>query len=477
MSIELPGPVVDLIELYGFSWPDINEDGFKDLEQPLRDFSGSVDGAGETIEDSLRLLSQSNPSLSLQSLVGHIQTIREEFLRPLSHLCDELAGWPCQVAYDGIVALKVSIIACTAYEFTEDAPELASIAATGGTDAPEAFAIIVAERQYYQFVVRSLIDSAVSELSRTLQNNGKGIIDKLTQGLTQPFVNRVVNVLEGDLNSYSARFLSSVARDVANGEEFGETRIHLNPEALIQSVINISKSLHQLASATSAMKLAVLEVVARPDPSCSGLSQLDQQLRIIMHDVLETLVTELGDGVKELVQSVITHFTNLLKSYERELRELDEKAQAVASSQKMTMPNLVKVRSLSGLGSAVAASRIGISAAVDVGKDKSVQVGSAVVETNTTNVSGAVTTAPMQVGSTPARDEIEVLVLPVDGHEVIIDVSNGTHNGVENLSVTIHESGPKVGVVDGRADSVQTTITSSSSTSSTPIFEVSSEEP
>ena len=198
MSIELPGWVTPILNAYGIPWPDVNEDAFHAMKQPLRTFGQDLVAVSDAIEKALGDLESGNPSHTLRALSTYCSNIRRDFLDPIQGVCDDLAGTPCDVAYDAIVTLKLTLIGLLLGEIQDDVADIVATVVTLGADAE----LTVAEALVVREAIREAIEYGEGEVAYKLQSAADGYVDNFVNSLVNPFIDSVEKAVEARVESY-----------------------------------------------------------------------------------------------------------------------------------------------------------------------------------------------------------------------------------------------------------------------------------
>ena len=98
MALEIPSELEPFFQVYGIPWPDVDEDVFKELPGPLRNFGADLLAVGDAIESALQDLAAGNPSHTLQAIQEYIarDSVRyaEELVDRLVSAVERLRDFP-----------------------------------------------------------------------------------------------------------------------------------------------------------------------------------------------------------------------------------------------------------------------------------------------------------------------------------------------------------------------------------------------
>lgn len=200
MAIELPGPVVDLLQFFGIDWPTINEDSVRELAGHVRQFAQNLDSvrqdAGSTIQD----MGQAYQGASYEALLDLWANKSSKHLQELIEAC-HIVGDALDAGADVIVGMKVAAIGelvALAVSFVAD--QAAAVATFGLAEAALA-AIEVAARKIIDFLVQQIIGYLTSEI---------------VGAALQPLLGKVASAVEG----WAFQELSSALGGAAVGSSF-----------------------------------------------------------------------------------------------------------------------------------------------------------------------------------------------------------------------------------------------------------------
>ncbi|MFB7630090.1 nucleic acid/nucleotide deaminase domain-containing protein [Streptomyces sp. NPDC056149] len=147
MGVVLPGWADEVLDLIGVSWPNVDEDDYREMANAMREFADDIeDGANQAHTAIQGLVGSAGGSIAVEALNSHWGTINDKHLKGLAE-CGRLAG----TAMDGVATLiegaKIAalvqlgilaaevIAAQAAAPFTFGLSEAGAIAATQATRA------------------------------------------------------------------------------------------------------------------------------------------------------------------------------------------------------------------------------------------------------------------------------------------------------------------------------------------------------
>ncbi|MEU6959035.1 RHS repeat-associated core domain-containing protein [Streptomyces chrestomyceticus] len=145
MGVVLPGWADEILDIIGVSWPNVDEDDYREMATAMREFAGDInDGAGQAHEAVQALVSSAGGGQAAEALNAHWSKVNGTHLAKLAQ-CGELAA----TALDGVAVLiegaklgaivQLGILAAeviaaqAAAPFTFGLSELGALAATQTT--------------------------------------------------------------------------------------------------------------------------------------------------------------------------------------------------------------------------------------------------------------------------------------------------------------------------------------------------------
>lgn len=440
MAIEIPAYLDPIIQLYNIPWPDIDEDAFHNVQQPLRDFGQDLDAVGESIESAIGILTAANPSSTLQSVLAHAQFIRSTYLDPIKGICDDLAGAPCEIAFDMTCAMKWSLLALLSGEIANDLLDAAATVVTFGADAVLTGAEALAVRE----AVSESASIAESEIINAVMSAANQCIDNFVSSLINPFINEMVHGVEGAANSYLPRFLLQQELGMVHGGVAAEGglagRLHLSPAELENCVQSIVQSSAHLATAEQSLSSAIDDIFSHPAPNAPSAPE-STVMRMALKGVVHTIRQDLVDGVKSLVKDVIQHFETLLRDFMNAIDDLDKQASALASKQHALPVPLVEAISAAGVGFAAAADVAAASGRINSDEALAVKMEEVTVEEDGRSLAIHAESVVVLADGATTTVSVEDVHRPPPAPTVTAGVASASHGNVDNLQTKVTAEG------------------------------------
>lgn len=460
MALEIPDYVQPLFDLYGLPWPDVDEDAFHDMQGPLAEFGRDLEAVGDAIEDALNLLLSGNPSQTLGALVHYVGAIRSDYLSPIQRICSDLAGEPCDLAYDMVVGVKWTIIGMLTGEVASDIIDIGEAILTLGLASGLSIAQAVAVRE----ALSRCLKAAEGDIAGAVVSCANGYLDNFVSSLISPFISYVSQGLEREIETYAPRLLlrEALSTEQSLYEEAvrGSDRLHVAESELEHCIASIISSSVHLDGAEKKLQAALDELFANPAPNAPSLPHgLSPELRHALKGVIDTVKTDLITAIRQLIDHIVKHFVQLLRDYWHMLQELDRLARDLASKQHAGVVPPVMIGSLVGIGvvDAEVVSAVASYAAqvADVeGETSRIERAVDSAEALVTTVTGRVSLVAeeqaqaMGVADDNAAALVDELVVAQPSQNVQTEVVSFMEGGIESLVLKDAPAPPQMGVAD-----------------------------
>jgi uncharacterized protein YukE len=181
VAIELPGPVVDLLQFFGINWPTINEDSVRELAGHVRQFAQNMDSVHQDAGSTIQNMGNAYQGASYEALLEMWSNKSSRHLQELTEACHVVAS-ALEAGAEVIVGMKwaaIGELAALAVSFVAD--QAAAVATFGLAEAALA-AIEMAARKVIDFLVQQVIGYLTSEI---------------VGAALQPLLGKVTSAVEG----------------------------------------------------------------------------------------------------------------------------------------------------------------------------------------------------------------------------------------------------------------------------------------
>lgn len=176
MGVVLPGWADELLDLIGVSWPNVDEDDYREMANAMREFADDIDeGANEAHTAIQSLVASAGGSLAVEALNAHWGKINGRHLKGLAD-CGRMAG----TAMDGVAVLiegakiaalvQLGILAAEVIAAQAAAPFTLGLSEVGALAATQATRVIVKRlfKEVCQQVAEQVISIALTPVEEAL---------------------------------------------------------------------------------------------------------------------------------------------------------------------------------------------------------------------------------------------------------------------------------------------------------------------
>ncbi|MET7689631.1 nucleic acid/nucleotide deaminase domain-containing protein [Streptomyces sp. NPDC005483] len=227
MGVVLPSELDAALDLIGISWPNVDEDDYRDMAQAMREFADDIDDGAADAHRAITDLVGGNEGLAIQALEKHWDLVKGKHLTNLAE-----GGRVAATALDAVAVLiegaKIAAIAQLGILAAEIAAALAAAPLTFGLSTLGG----IAGTQVTRIAVKRIFEEVCEEIASR-------IIEVATGPIFQ-----ALGAMAGDL----VLQLGGNALGTQNGVDLGQTA-KAGREGLDEGVDNLKSGGMQLASA------------------------------------------------------------------------------------------------------------------------------------------------------------------------------------------------------------------------------------
>ncbi|MFC9227547.1 RHS repeat-associated core domain-containing protein [Streptomyces decoyicus] len=176
MGVVLPGWADEVLDLIGVSWPNVDEDDYREMATAMREFADDIDeGANEAHQAIQGLVGSAGGSLAVEALNAHWSKINGTHLKNLGE-CGRMAA----TALDGVAVLiegakigalvQLGILAAEVIAAQAAAPFTLGLSEVGALAATQATRVIVKRlfKEVCQQVAEQVISIALTPVEEAL---------------------------------------------------------------------------------------------------------------------------------------------------------------------------------------------------------------------------------------------------------------------------------------------------------------------
>ncbi|WP_063856826.1 nucleic acid/nucleotide deaminase domain-containing protein [Streptomyces cyaneogriseus] len=165
MGVTLPSYLDEALDLIGVSWPNIDEDDYREMAQAMREFADDIDDGAAEAHKAVTELIGANEGLAIQALEKHWGKVKDTHLQNLAE-----AGRMAATALDGVAVLiegaklaaiaQLGILAAEIAAAVAASPVTLGLSALGGLAATQATRIAV--KKIFQEVCERVAEEVVN---------------------------------------------------------------------------------------------------------------------------------------------------------------------------------------------------------------------------------------------------------------------------------------------------------------------------
>ncbi|GGS73724.1 hypothetical protein GCM10010240_03410 [Streptomyces griseoviridis] len=175
MGVTLPGYLDEALDLIGVSWPNVDEDDYREMAQAMRGFADDVDDGAADAHAAIADLTGANEGLAVQALEKHWSKVKDTHLANLAE-----AGRLAATALDGVAVLiegaklaaiaQLGILAAEIAAAVAASPVTLGLSALGGLAATQATRIAVKRifQEVCEEVASRVIETAMGPVYQAL---------------------------------------------------------------------------------------------------------------------------------------------------------------------------------------------------------------------------------------------------------------------------------------------------------------------
>ncbi|MFK4103407.1 nucleic acid/nucleotide deaminase domain-containing protein [Streptomyces sp. NPDC019531] len=169
MGVVLPSELDAALDLIGISWPNVDEDDYRDMAQAMREFADDIDDGAADAHQAITDLIGGNEGLAIQALEKHWDLVKGKHLTNLSE-----AGRVAATALDAVAVLiegaKIAAIAQLGILAAEIAAALAAAPLTFGLSTLGG----VAGTQVTRIAVKRIFEEVCEEIAGRIMEVAMG---------------------------------------------------------------------------------------------------------------------------------------------------------------------------------------------------------------------------------------------------------------------------------------------------------------
>lgn len=224
MGVTLPGYLDEALDLIGVSWPNVDEDDYREMATSMREFADDVDDGSGEAHKAISDLIGSNEGLAIQALEKHWGSVKDTHLQNLAE-----AGRMTATALDGVAVLiegaKLAAIVQLGILAAEIAAAVAASPVTLGLSALGGLAATQATRIAVKRIFKEVCEQVAEEVVNVAMGPVYEALGSMTGDLVVQLGGNALGVQDGvDLG----RTVKAGQEGLAQGVDTAKTSMNLN---------------------------------------------------------------------------------------------------------------------------------------------------------------------------------------------------------------------------------------------------------
>ncbi|MFE2595649.1 RHS repeat-associated core domain-containing protein [Streptomyces sp. NPDC059396] len=182
MAVTVPEWADVLLDLIGVSWPNVDEDAYRDMADALREFAEDLEDDGQLANNHVQRLISSGHGEALDALNGHWGKVKDKHIGDIASAARTIAG-ALDAAATAIEVMKGAAIVQLGYLAGEAGIALSLIPVTGGLSALFGAAAIRATQEVVRRLIREAADEAVGYIVSAMTEPAVAALENLAADL------------------------------------------------------------------------------------------------------------------------------------------------------------------------------------------------------------------------------------------------------------------------------------------------------
>ncbi|QXE35648.1 hypothetical protein KQY30_16670 [Streptomyces sp. GMY02] len=182
MAVTVPEWADVLLDLIGVSWPNVDEDAYRDMADALREFAEDLEDDGQLANNHVQRLISSGHGEALDALNGHWGKVKDKHISDIASAARTIAG-ALDTAATAIEVMKGAAIVQLGYLAAEAGIALSLIPVTGGLSALFGAAAIRATQEVVRRLIKEAADEAVGYIVAAMTEPAVAALENLAADL------------------------------------------------------------------------------------------------------------------------------------------------------------------------------------------------------------------------------------------------------------------------------------------------------
>ncbi|WP_306323357.1 MULTISPECIES: hypothetical protein [unclassified Streptomyces] len=196
MAIELPDELVWVMDLLGFTWPDVNEDAVHEFAGHVRTFASDIGSSQEEASATIQAMAACYEGSSYDRLAETWSRLATGHMSELIQGC-EMAAIALEAAAVIIVAAKIAVIAQLIFVAAQLAVAAATAVVTLGAAAAAEAALIQVTKKVVNELLERALEEVVAHLATQAVEPLEDIVSRAMKGLVLKGVEAASEAIAG----------------------------------------------------------------------------------------------------------------------------------------------------------------------------------------------------------------------------------------------------------------------------------------
>ncbi|MFE7624389.1 RHS repeat-associated core domain-containing protein [Streptomyces sp. NPDC057509] len=196
MSVTVPDWADTLLDVIGVSWPNVDEDAYRDMADALREFAEDVEDDGYLANQHVQRLLSSGYGEALDALGGHWGKVKDKHVKDLASGARTIAG-ALDNAAAAIEAMKYAALVHLGVLAGKAGISLALIPVTGGLSMLIGGGAIAIAQQAIRRVIKECLEEVVSYIVSALTEPAVAALENMAADLAVQLGANVLGLQDG----------------------------------------------------------------------------------------------------------------------------------------------------------------------------------------------------------------------------------------------------------------------------------------
>ncbi|WP_406303168.1 DUF6531 domain-containing protein [Streptomyces sp. NBC_00885] len=182
MAVTVPDWADTLLDLIGVSWPNVDEDAYRDMADSLREFAEDLEDDGQLANNHVQRLLSSGHGEALDALNEHWGKVKDKHIKDIASAARTIAG-ALDTAAGAIEVMKGAALVQLGYLATEAGIALSLIPVTGGLSALIGAGAMRATQEVVKRLIKECLEEAVGYVVAAMTEPAVAALENLAADL------------------------------------------------------------------------------------------------------------------------------------------------------------------------------------------------------------------------------------------------------------------------------------------------------